>query len=418
MPAPTESGELVAHLFRHEAGKMTSVLACTLGFDRLDLAEDIVHDAMVQALQSWPFQGIPDNPRAWLYRVAKNRALDIVRREIRFREISSSVDYLRQQDTNDDMAQPLFFDEAITDSQLRMLFAVCHPAISPESQTAMCLKILCGLSVREIANAFLTSDDTIAKRIYRAREKIKQEGIQLNVPTGTHLITRLDSVLKSIYLLFNEGYNSSHPDTIIRQDLCQEAMRLTLLLTETPHTHTPVVDALMALMCFQSARFDARSDANGAIILLADQNRSHWNQLLIRKGHTYLNRSAEGKTLSEYHLEAGIAMLHCSAPSYASTNWPVVLHYYDLLMVHKPSPIVALNRAVALAEVSGPSVAITVVKSLSGLEKNHYFHTVLGDLYERTAQLILAQHHYQQALQLTVSIPEKELLTRKLTRLT
>ncbi|MEZ0485057.1 RNA polymerase sigma factor [Fibrella aquatica] len=418
MPAPTESGELVAHLFRHEAGKMTSVLACTLGFDRLDLAEDIVHDAMVQALQSWPFQGIPDNPRAWLYRVAKNRALDIIRREIRFREISSSVDYLRQQDTNDDMAQPLFFDEAITDSQLRMLFAICHPAISPESQTAMCLKILCGLSVREIANAFLTSDDTIAKRIYRAREKIKQEGIQLNVPTGTHLTFRLDSVLKSIYLLFNEGYNSSHPDTIIRQDLCQEAMRLTLLLTETPHTHTPVVDALMALMCFQSARFDARSNANGAIILLADQNRSHWNQLLIRKGHTYLNRSAEGETLSEYHLEAGIAMLHCSAPSYASTNWPVILHYYDLLMTHKPSPIVALNRAVAVAEVSGPSVAITVVKSLGGLEKNHYFHTVLGDLYERNAQPIQAQHHYQQALQLTVSIPEKELLTRKLTRLT
>ncbi|MBC8154700.1 MAG: sigma-70 family RNA polymerase sigma factor, partial [Bacteroidetes bacterium] len=329
MPAPTESNQLVDHLFRHEAGRMASVLACTLGFDRLDLAEDIVHDAMVQALQSWPFRGIPDNPRAWLYRVARNRALDVVRRENKFRQISSDADYLHQQDATDAMAQPLFFDDDITDSQLRMLFAICHPAIALESQMAMCLKILCGLSVREIASAFLTNEETITKRLYRAKEKIKQEGIQLEVPAGPHLPSRLAAVLKSIYLLFSEGYNSLHPDRLIRRDLCEEAMRLTLLLTQTPHTYTPAVSALLALMCFQASRFDARLDETGTIVLLADQDRSRWSRDLIQKGNDYLNQSAEGDAPSDYHLEAGIAWLHCSAPTYAATDWPTVLLYYD-----------------------------------------------------------------------------------------
>ncbi|MBO0948039.1 RNA polymerase sigma factor [Fibrella forsythiae] len=417
MPAPNESGRLVDHLFRHEAGRMTSVLAHKLGVDRLELAEDIVHDAMVQALQSWPFHGIPDNPRAWLYRVATNRALDVIRRENRFQQIKTSVDYLDQQDTNDDMAHALFFDEAITDSQLRMLFAICHPAITPESQTAMCLKILCGLSYHEIANAFLTSDDTIAKRIYRAKEKIKQDGIQLDVPTGTYLAPRLATVLKTVYLLFNEGYNSSHPDTLIRRDLCDEAMRLALLLTEIPHTHVPAVDALLALMCFQTARFDARTDDQGGIVLLADQDRHRWNQLLIRRGHTYLNRSAEGNELTDYHLEAGIAMLHSSAPTFAATNWPMVLHYYDLLLSRKPSPVVALHRSVALAEVAGPAAAIEAIISLTELATNRYYHAVLGDLYERTLQHDLARQHYSQSLSLTTSAPERQLLEQKLARL-
>lgn len=349
MPAPNESDQLVDHLFRHEAGRMASVLTCMLGFDRLDLAEDIVHDAMVQALQSWPFQGIPDNPRAWLYRVAKNRALDMVRRENRFRQISSDADYLHQQDATDAMAQPLFFDEDITDSQLRMLFAICHPAIAPESQLAMCLKILCGLSVREIAGAFLTTEETITKRLYRAKEKIRQDGIRLEVPDGPHLLSRLNDVLKSIYLLFNEGYNSSHPDTLIRRDLCEEAMRLALLLTQTPRTQTPAVDALLALMCFQAARFDARTDESGAIVLLADQDRSRWNPDLVRQGEDYLNRSAGGDVLSEYHLEAGIARLHCLVPTYEATDWPTVLCYYDLLLAQKSLSVVALHRTVELA---------------------------------------------------------------------
>ncbi len=411
-----KTGQLVAHLFRHEAGRMTSVLACTLGFDRLDLAEDIVHDAMVQALQSWPFQGIPDNPRAWLYRVAKNRALDVVRRENRFRPISADAHYLQQQDATDAMAQQLFFDEAITDSQLRMLFAICHPAISPESQTAMCLKILCGLSVHEIAGAFLTSEDTIAKRIYRAKEKIKQDGIQLEVPTGPGLSARLEAVLKSVYLLFNEGYTSAQPDALIRRDLCEEAMRLTLLLTETPHTHSPAVDALLALMGFQVARFEARTDENGAIVLLADQDRRRWNQVLIRRGHTYLNRSAEGNILIEYHLEAGIAMLHSSAhlcrhqlANRSSLLRPAVK--LQTLTRGGPAPGRGADRS--SGSVGGNPGGSDADRS----GQNQYYHAILGDLYERNQQPELARQHYQQAIGLTSSTAEVELLAQKLARL-
>ncbi|WP_080057722.1 RNA polymerase sigma factor [Spirosoma aerolatum] len=410
----TEPGQLVSHLFRHEAGRIVSVLTCMLGFDRVDQAEDIVQDTMVQALQSWRFQGIPDNPGAWLYRVARNKALDVVRREKRFREISVQTDYWHQQENADTMQERFFFDEEITDSQLRMLFAICHPAIGIESQMAMCLKILCGLSVREIAGAFLTTEETIAKRIYRAKEKLRQDGIQLDVPMGAQLLVRLDAVLKSIYLLFNEGYNSSNPDQLIRQDLCEEAMRLCLLLAQTPRTQQPTVDALLALMCFQAARFDARTDASGAIILLADQDRSRWNQALIRRGHVYLNRSAEGAAPGEYHLEAGIAMLHCIAPTYAATDWPTILLYYDLLLGLKPSPVVALNRAVALANVEGPQKALTEVANLSGLDSMHHYHAILGDLYEQNGQFEPARIHYQRAIQLTSSMAEKELLRKKM----
>lgn len=417
MPAPDGSSQLVAHLFRHEAGRMASVLTCMLGFDRLDLAEDIVHDAMVQALQSWPFQGIPANPRAWLYRVAKNKALDVVRRENRFRQLRSDADYLYQQDATDAMAQPLFFDEDITDSQLRMLFAICHPAIALESQMAMCLKILCGLSVREIASAFLTSEETITKRIYRAKEKIRQDGIRLEVPAGPHLPGRLDAVLKSIYLLFNEGYNSLHPNLLIRRDLCEEAMRLAMLLTQTPRTQNPAVNALLALMCFQVARFDARLDETGAIVLLADQDRSRWSRDLIQKGNDYLNQSAEGDAPSDYHLEAGIAWLHCRAPTYAAIDWPTVLLYYDLLLAQNPSPVVALHRAVALAEIDGPLAAIVAVTNLHGLDKSQYYHAILGDLYERNQQPDSARQCYRQAWQLTPSTAEKKLLEQKLNRL-
>ena len=416
-PSATDSSQLVEHLFRHEAGRIASVLTCMLGFDQIDRAEDIVQDTMMQALHSWPFQGIPENPRAWLYRVARNKAVDSVRRENRLRQIRSDMAYLHHQETSGPMDNGYFFDDEITDSQLRMLFAICHPAIGVESQMAMCLKILCGLSVREIAGAFLTTDETIAKRIYRAKEKINQADVRLEVPTGSQLTARLDTVLKSVYLLFSEGYNSSNPDQLIRRDLCEEAMRLCLLLAQTPRTQQPAVDALLALMCFQAARFDARTDATGCIVLLADQDRSRWNQELIQKGHLHLNRSAEGTAPTDYHLEAGIAMLHCIAPSYEDTDWPSVLLYYDLLMALKPSPIVALHRAVAVAKVHGPFQAIDEVINLSGLDAIHHYHAILGDLYEQSGQMEPARQHYRRAIQLTASAAEKELLERKLNRL-
>jgi len=414
MTPSSEPNQLVAHLFRHEAGRMASVLTCMLGFDRLQLAEDIVQDAMMQALYSWPFQGTPDNPRAWLYRVAKNKALDVVRRENLFRQISAELECDHRQNAIEAMVDQYFFEDDINDSQLRMLFACCDPSIAMESQVAMCLKILCGLSVKEIAGAFLTTPDTIEKRLYRAKDKIRSGGIRLEVPGGPQLPSRLNAVLKSLYLLFNEGYNSLHPDQLIRRDLCEEAMRLCLLLTQNPRTALPAGQALLSLMCFQAARFDARTTETGAIVLLADQDRSRWNRDLIQKGHEYLNRSAEGDNLSEYHLEAGIAMLHCIAPSYDATDWPTILLYYDLLLQHQPSPVVALHRAVALANVEGPLNAILALSNLSGLETNQYYHAVLGDLYEQNRQPDRARQHYQRAHQLTPSPAEKELLTRKL----
>jgi RNA polymerase sigma-70 factor (ECF subfamily) len=413
MTSLSEPRQLVDHLFRHEAGRLASVLTRLLGFDRLDLAEDIVQDTMVQALRSWPFGGIPDNPRAWLYRVAKHKALDVVRRENSFRHISSELSHDYQQSL-ERMVDEYFLEDEINDSQLRMLFACCHPAIPPESQVAMCLKILCGLSVKEIAGAFLTAPDTVEKRLHRAKEKIRTSQIRLEVPAGPQLAARLHLVLKSIYLLFNEGYNSTHPARLIRRDLCAEAMRLGLLLSEHPRTASPAGSALLALMCFQAARFEARTDASGAIVLLADQDRAQWNQELIRKGRQYLHRSAEGAHASEYHLEAGIAMLHCTAASYEATDWLTVLHYYDLLLARNPSPVVALHRAVALANVEGPLVAIEEVVALSGLDNNQYYHAILGELYQRNGQLEPARQHYQRARQLTSSTAEQDLLSRKL----
>jgi len=414
MTPPSEPKQLVDHLFRHEAGRLASVLTRILGFDRLELAEDIVQDAMLQALHSWPFQGVPDNPSAWLYRVAKHKALDVVRRENLFRHISHELMADYRSGSAESLVDQYFSEDEINDSQLRMLFACCSPVIALESQITVCLKILCGLSVKEIAGAFLTVPDTIEKRLYRAKEKIRAEGPRLEVPTGLQLSVRLTTVLRSLYLLFNEGYNSLHPDQLIRQDLCAEAMRLCVLLTENPRTAAPIVSALLALMCFQAARFDARTDEAGAIVLLPDQDRSRWNRELIQKGRLYLDRSAEGDRLSTYHIEAGIAMLHCTAPSYADTEWPTVLHYYDLLLAQTPSPVVALHRAVALAEVSGPLAALLEVSMLSGLDTNHYYHAILGDLYVRNAQPEPARQHYRRAWQLTPSSAERELLTRKL----
>ncbi|WP_225309325.1 RNA polymerase sigma factor [Larkinella humicola] len=407
----SDSSQLVAHLFRHEAGRMVSVLAAMLGFDRIELAEDIVQDAMVQALRSWPFQGIPENPSAWLYRVAKNKALDVVRREKLFRQISGDWASERQEE---EMMERFFFEDEINDSQLRMLFACCHPSLPFESQVAMCLKILCGLSIREIANAFLTSEENITKRIYRAKEKIRANEIRLEVPTGPQLPIRVNAVLKSIYLLFNEGYTSSHPDTLIRQDLCEEAMRLTLLLTQTPQTTTPPAHALLALMCFQVARFEARTDATGAIILLKDQDRTQWNRELIAQGKRQLTTSAAGHELTDYHLEAAIALQHCLAPTYEQTDWPSILRYYDLLLDRKPGPVVALNRAVALAEVDGPMEALLAVLQIKELETNQYYHAILGDLYAQLHQTDRARQHYQRALHLTLSGAEKQLLRKKI----
>jgi len=272
---------------------MAAVLTRLLGFHALELAEDIVQDTLLQAMSTWKFKGVPENPSAWLYTVAKRKAIDTIRQQKIHEQLHSEISLLLKSEwTLSPTVNQLFLDNEIEDSQLRMIFACCHPSIPYESQIALTLKTLCGLSISEIAHSFLTNNETITKRLYRAREQIREENISLEVPVPASLPGRLDAVMHSLYLLFNEGYNSSHPDQLIRHDLCGEAMRLCLLLVNNPVTHIPKVDALLALMCFQASRSEARTYNDGAIVLLKDQDRSRWSQPLIEKGKYYLEQAA------------------------------------------------------------------------------------------------------------------------------
>lgn len=407
--------KLVDHLFRHESGKMVAVLTKLLGFDNLETAHDIVQDTLLKAMTAWSFGNVPENPAAWLYHVAKNKAIDFLRREKSFRKFG--VQFVQQQDARivaDTHIQNLFLENEIQDSQLRMMFACCHPLIPQESQIALALKTLCGMGVHEIAQAFITSNDTITKRIYRAKEKIRNEKIELEVPARALLTERLDTVLHTLYLLFNEGYNSSHTDNLIREDLCEDAMRLCHLLTQNPVTNLPVAKALLALMCFQSSRLQSRMDEHGNIITLKYQNRSTWNRHLIQKGFNYLDEAAEGNHFSTYHLEAGIASLHAAAPSFERTDWKGVYHLYEILYSLKPSPVIALNKAIASAYAISMQSALDALHQIKGLEKHHLWYATLGEIYFGLNKKEEAKNYFQQALGLTVSKSEQQLLHDKI----
>ncbi|NJN43070.1 MAG: sigma-70 family RNA polymerase sigma factor [Flammeovirgaceae bacterium] len=344
MTQPGNVHQLVGHLFRQEAGKMAAVLTRIFGLHNIEQAEDIVQDTLLQALSAWKFKGIPENPQAWLYTVAKNKTVDLLRTQKRRHEIENDISVLLKTEwTLVPTVKNHFLKNEIDDSQLRMIFACCHPSIPYESQIALTLKTLCGLSTSEIASGFLTNEETISKRIYRAKEKFKTENIQLEVPVND-LETRLDAVLKSLYLLFNEGYNSNSTNEIIREDLCSEAMRLCILLTENEITGQPQSFALLSLMCLQASRFDARLDDQGEIILLKDQDRSKWNSKLIGKGIEYLKQSQSKQGATEYHLEASIAACHALAEDFDATNWKYIYNVYCELSMIKPSPVIEMNK--------------------------------------------------------------------------
>jgi RNA polymerase sigma factor (sigma-70 family) len=405
----------IDHLFRHESGKMVSVLSRLLGLQNLEAAHDLVQDTLLQAMTTWGFNGVPDNPAAWLYRVAKNKAIDFLRREKRFKEITPQYSYLLQSEYSlASTVNNLFLENEIQDSQLRMIFACTHPAIAEESQIALTLKTLCGLSTSEIAKAFLTSEETISKRIYRAKEKIKVEKIELAVPQGEELPGRLSVVLKSLYLLFNEGYNSSHPDKLIRDDLCEEAMRLTYLLTAHRLTNLPKTNALLSLMCFQASRLDARLDDKGNIILLKYQDRSKWHKSLIDRGISYLEIAAESADISAFLVEAAIASLHASASTFAQTDWRSIYHLYELLYQLQPAPIVALNKAIASSYAISNEKALEQLLEIKGLENYYLYHTSIGEIYFELSEKQKAKDHYQKALHLTSSRPEQLLLISKI----
>ena len=410
-----DANQLVDHLFRTEAGKMTAVLTRLFGFRQYETAEDIVHETIYQALKTWNFKGVPENPTAWLYRVAKNRAVDYLRRENRMAEITSELKpLLRSEYTMPTVVEHYFKENEIADSQLRMMFAACHSSIPEEAQIALVLKALCGFSIEEIARGFVTNKDTIEKRLYRAKEKIREGNIELQMPEGKDLQSRLTTVLQCIYLLFNEGYNSSATDSIIRKDLCYEAIRLCLLLTENHETCLPDTLALLALMCYNASRFDARIDSQGMIVLLQDQDRGKWEKELIQKGQDYLNLSSHGNTLSTYHIEAAISSMHCTAASFEKTNWESILTMYNLLAQRNPSPVVLLNRAIALSFARSKQEAVDEIKKLTALQNHYLYNAALGDLYIDMGQAQLARTFYETALRQTHNPQEQELLQRKL----
>ena len=415
MDTPENIRQAIDHLFRHESGKMVSVLSKLFGFKNLDTAQDIVQDTLLQAMNTWGYSGAPANPSAWLYRVAKNKAIDLLRREKTFRELSPQYAYLLQSEyTLSPTVNNLFLENEIQDSQLRMMFACCHSLIPPESQIALTLKTLCGLSVTEIASAFLTNEETIGKRLYRAKEKIKAGEIELAVPQGNELPEKLDEVLKSLYLLFNEGYNSSHPDFLIREDLCEEAMRLVRLLTQHPLTRLPRTNALYSLFCFQASRLHARLDDNAHIIILKFQDRSKWDRSLIQTGFDYLELAAEPFEVSTYHLEAAIASIHATSPTFEQTDWKSIHHLYELLYQLQPNPVVAMNKAIASAYAISREKALDELNQIKGLEHHHLFYATIGDMYLGLDQKSDAKAAFQKAVALTNSQSEKLLLLEKI----
>ncbi|QEC66956.1 sigma-70 family RNA polymerase sigma factor [Panacibacter ginsenosidivorans] len=411
---------LVDHLFRHEAGKMIAVLTRLFGMHNLSMAEDVVQDAFLKATQTWKFKTVPDNPSAWLMQVAKNKALDILRRKNVADHYSLELSTQLQEATGNYVDQ-VFLDTEIEDSQLQLIFACCHPSLKEEDKVALTLKTVSGFGVKEIANALLTQEETIQKRIYRAKQFIQQNNIELEIPTGKALQQRLDTVHTVLYLIFNEGYNASKSDELIRKDICAEAMRLCLLLCEHKTVTHPASFALLALMCFQASRFESRLDKNNTIILLQQQDRSSWNRELIDRGYYYLNKSSSGENITVYHIESAIAAEHCLAKNFASTNFTRLLHLYNMLYQMKPTPIVQMNKAIVLSYTGKTKEAIELMRSIEGIElllKTQYmFNAVLGELHIRNNQSQQATDYLEKALQLTQSDAEKKLLKEKINTL-
>jgi len=400
---------------------MVSVLTKIFGPHNLQLAEDVVQDTLLKALNIWKMNGLPEIPSAWLFTATKNKALDVIRKAKRQQNYSAEISYLLQSEyTLSPTINELMSEDAIEDDQLRMMFTCCHPSLTSESQVALILKTLCGFSVTEIARAFITANDTIEKRLYRAKQKFREEKIAFEIPKGSELEERLDNVLTAIYLLFNEGYNSTQHEDLIRRDLLEESLRLGELLIQHPATKQSKVFALLALICFNSARSDARLDKEGNILLLKDQDRNLWNQSLIDRGLHFIENSAAGETLSAYHLEAAIACEYVTAADYIHINWQHILHYYDLLYQLRPTAIVGLNRSVVIGELYGPAEGIKAIENIPDIEflKNYYLlHAILGEMHFQLNNKEKAADYFSKAVLLTASETEKKLLGEKKSRI-
>jgi RNA polymerase sigma factor (sigma-70 family) len=414
--------KLVDHLFRQESGKMVALYTNFFGMQYLDAAEDIVQETLIAALETWKLKGIPDNPKAWLYKVAKNKLLNYINRDQHFKKvITNNLVKSTNHTTHALTIDSIFLDQEIEDAQLRMIFACCHPSITQELQLILILKTLCGLTIPEIATALLCNEDTIAKRWYRAKEKIKNNSIQLDVPIGNAIVERLDIVLKAIYLIFNEAYKATHQETIIRKDLCFDAIRLLLVLINNPIKNEKYnlnkINALLALCCFHAARFHSRLDPDGNIILLEVQDRTTWDKQLIQQGCIYFKAASTNEHLSEYHVEAAIAYYHTTAPNFSDTNWMAIYYCYCLLYSIIPSPIIAFNKAIAKGYAEGAKAGIEALLTIEDFNNVHFYHTALGDFYTKNKELKKAKKAYQLALDYVVLKQEQKIIQTKLDQL-
>ncbi len=407
-----EAPELIPNLFRTEYRKIVSVLYKRFGFDQVETAEDIAGDTFLTAAQTWPMRGVPPNPVAWLYNVAKNKAKNYLQRASTFNEkVSPEIQNASSElyETDIDLSP-----KNINDSQLQMMFAICHPSIPVEAQIGLSLRILCGFGIDEIASAFLSNKETINKRLYRAKEKLREEKVRIELPTPAQIDERVEPVLRTIYLLFNEGYYSLSQDQVLRKELCFEALRLCHMLIENKETNKPQVNALLALMCFHASRFDARFGKNGELILYDDQDTSLWDSDLISRGGYFLNCAATGDQLSKYHLEASIAYWNTQKED-TQEKWENVLQLYNQLLMIEYSPVAALNRTYALAKARSKEQAIIEAEQLK-LENYPFYFSLLGELYAGIDN-DSAKKNFQKAFVLAKNPADKQAIQKKIDKL-
>jgi RNA polymerase sigma-70 factor (ECF subfamily) len=413
----TNARQLVDHLFRERAGQMVAWLTRVFGPAHLELAEEVVQEALLKALQQWPYSGVPDNPSGWLFRVARNGAVDALRRDRRSFRLKAEATPHRHGPAQAAIDDPISLEGPVEDDELRMVFLCCRPELSREARVALSLKTVGGFSVPEIARAFLVSEATVAQRLVRARRQLRDGHAQFDLPSGPELTNRLDSVLEVIYLLFNEGYVAHVGDDLIRLDLCREGLRLARQVADSLATTAPAAHALAALIAFQAARLPARVDAAGEMVLLEEQDRRLWDSRLVTLAFRHLERSADGTVMTTYHVQAAIAAAHATATNAEATPWRAILRLYDDLLRLNPSPVVALNRSVAVSKVHGPAAALQAIVPLeqdASLRDYYLLHAVKARLLADVGDSAAAAESYRTALARTCTEPERRFLLHRL----